>query len=165
VLAVPAWGPAWGQASADVSGDPLARAATDHASRAVLVDLRLGDAPTPDDYELAARLFAIVAELAPADAELARLETAARSGRATRACSSDATARVVSLDPRDTVAQLRLITARIGKKQTVEERLALYERLTGPRGAALDPTIRSRLALDAALITAKRATSTRSCGC
>ncbi len=140
------------QPSQDLAGDPVARAATDHASRAVLVDLRLGDAPTPSDYEIAARLFSIIAELAPGDAELARLETAAAFGTGDPSLLEDATARVVSLDPRDTVAQLRLITARIGKRQTAEERLAMYERLTGPRGRALDPSVRSRLALDAALI-------------
>jgi tetratricopeptide (TPR) repeat protein len=143
-------GPASGAPA--VSDDPIALAATDHASRAVLVDLRLGESPTPEDYEIAARLFSIVAELAPADAELARLETAAAFGTGDPSLLEAATARVVSLDPRDTVAQLRLITARIGRMQTAEKRLEIYERLLGPRGNALDPTIRSRLALDAALI-------------
>lgn len=132
--------------------DVLARAATDHAARAVLVDLRLAESPTPDDYEIATRLFSIVSELAPGDADLARLQTAAAFGTGDPQLLERATARIVSLDPADTVAQLRLITARIGQKQTVEERLRMYETLLGPRGVSLDPTIRSRLALDAALI-------------
>jgi hypothetical protein len=135
-----------------IDDDPYLVAATDHASRAVLVDLRLNPSPTPADYEIATRLFALLGETAPGDADLARLETSAAFGTGDPDLLERATARVVSIDPADTVAQLRLITARIGKKQTVEERLAMYDRLLGPRGTALDPTIRSRLALDAALI-------------
>ncbi len=135
-----------------LSDDPFAQAAADHASRAVLVDLRLNPSPIPADYEIATRLFSILGELAPADADLARLQTAAAFGTGDPRLLEQATARVVSIDPRDTVAQLRLISARIGQKQTVEERLAMFDRLLGPRGTALDPTIRSRLALDAALI-------------
>ena len=66
------------------------------------------------------------------------------------------------LDPSDTVAQLRLISARIGQFQTAEERLAAYERFTGPEGKGLDPAIRSRLALDAAPCTANAITMTNS---
>ena len=135
-----------------LDGDPYAMAAADHASRAVLIDLRLNPSPTPEDYEIATRLFAILGELTPGDADLARLETASAFGTGDPALLEHATARVVALDPSDTVAQLRLISARIGKKQTAGERIAMYDRLLGPRGTALDPTIRSRLALDAALI-------------
>lgn len=132
--------------------DPILKAATDHASRAVLIDLRLNPSPTPQDYEIATRMFSIVGEIAPGDADLARLQTASAFGTGNPDLLERATARVVALDPADTVAQLRLITARIGKKQTATERLEMYERLLGPRGTALDPTVRSRLALDAALI-------------
>ncbi len=67
-----------------------------------------------------------------------------------------ATRTLVELDPKDTVAQLRLITAQIGRMQTSELRLSAYDRALGPGGAALDPSIRSRLALDAALLVRER---------
>lgn len=132
--------------------DPVINAAAEHALRAVLVDLGLFEEPTPDDYELAARLLSVFSELAPRDAEIARFETAAafRTGRPDMLAA--ATARVVTLDPADTVAQLRLISARVASRQTAEERLALYERLLGEAGVSIHHTVRSRLALDAAMI-------------
>src|SRR5262249_36532640 len=47
---------------------------------------------------------------------------------------------------------LRLISGKIGRLQTAEQRLTLYTRLLGPDGEALSPAIRSRLALDDALL-------------
>ena len=135
-----------------LSDDPVAIAAANHATRSVLIDTRLSESPTPSDFEIATRLFAIVAELAPADADLARLQTASAFGTGNPRLLEQATARVVAIDPADTVSQLRLITARIGQKQTVDERIKIYERLMGPRGVSIDATVRSRLALDAALI-------------
>ncbi|USN99987.1 MAG: hypothetical protein H6810_04830 [Phycisphaeraceae bacterium] len=132
--------------------DPVAAAAADDAARVALIDLRLPESPTPEDYEIAARLLGIASELAPKDADLARLETAAAFGTGEPGLLAGATARVVALDPSDTVAQLRLITARIAQRQTAEERLALYEKLLGPAGVSIDHTVRSRLAVDAALI-------------
>ena len=89
----------------------------------VLIDLGLPGSPNPNDYEIAARAMSMIAELAPTDAELARLETAAAFGTGNPRLLAAATQRVVRLDPSDTVAQLRLITARIAEKQTAEERL------------------------------------------
>lgn len=82
-------------------------------------------------------------------------EASAAFGTGDPGLLAKATARVVLLDPSDTVAQ-RLITARIAARQTAEERLEVYERMLGPRGASIDPTVRSRLALDAALIERER---------
>ena len=50
------------------------------------------------------------------------------------------------------MAQLRLISANINERQTAEERLAAYERFLGPQGRSLDASVRSYLALDAALL-------------
>ncbi len=136
--------------------DPVASAAAEHATRAALLDLRLPASPTPEDYEIAARLLGIIAELTPDDADLARLRTAAAFNAGDPDLLAEATARIVALDPSDTVAQLRLITARIASKQTAEDRLAVYDRLLGPRGVSIAPTVRSRLALDAALIERER---------
>src|SRR6185369_17723106 len=67
-----------------------------------------------------------------------------------------ATQLVVRLDRKDTVATLRLLSARIGMRQTIDERLAMYDAFLGPQGQLLDPSIRSRLALDAALLLRER---------
>lgn len=136
--------------------DPVASAAAEHATRAALIELRLPESPTPADYEIAARFLGVLSELAPGDADMARLETAAAFGTGDPRLLASATARVVAADPADTVAQLRLITARIAQKQTAEARLEIYERLLGPRGVSIDHTVRSRLALDAALIYRER---------
>lgn len=141
---------------APAAGEAVAAAAADHATRAVLIDLGLPGSPNPNDYEIAARAMSMIAELAPTDAELARLETAAAFGTGNPRLLAAATQRVVRLDPSDTVAQLRLITARIAEKQTAEERLEIYDRLLGSRGVSIDPSVRSRLALDAALIRRER---------
>ncbi len=143
-------------ASAPGGDDPIARAAASHATRATLIDLRLPESPTPEDYEIAARMLGIVSELTPDDADLARLQTAAAFNAGDPDLLAEATARTVALDPADTVAQLRLITARIASRQTVEDRLAVYNRLLGPRGVSIAPSVRSRLALDAALIERER---------
>lgn len=60
--------------------------------------------------------------------------------------------RVARVDTTDTPSLLRLISARLDRLQTAEERLAGLEQFLGPRGDALDRTVRSRLALDAALL-------------
>ena len=58
----------------------------------------------------------------------------------------------MALDPADTVAQAQLLSLRIEAMQTADDRLAAYDRLLGEAGARLDPSIRSRLALDSALL-------------
>lgn len=124
--------------------------------RLALMDLRLQGAPTGDDYRIAGALFALAQTLAPDDAELARR----RAEAAYRAGDQDelmrATRDVVRLDPRDTVAVLRLISMTITRHQTARERLAAYDRYLGPAGTSIDPSIRSRLALDAALLLRER---------
>ncbi len=141
---------------AGAANGTLEAAAADHAARAVLLDLGLSESPVAADYEIAALMLEIISELAPGDAELARLEAAAAFGTGDPRLLAAATSRLVSLDPSDTVAQLRLITARIASRQTAESRLEVYERFLGPAGVSVDPTIRSRLALDAALIYRER---------
>jgi hypothetical protein len=155
-LAVAALGLSALAPAASGAGEAMTLAAADHATRAVLIDLGLPESPAPTDYEVAARTLALIAELSPLDAEIARLETAAAFGTGNPRLLAAATSRVVRLDPADTVAQLRLITARIAERQTAEERLEVYARLLGPRGVSIDPTVRSRLALDAALIHRER---------
>lgn len=131
-----------------ITNQQLARAIT----RLALLDLRAREEPSPEDYEIACHLLGYAESLTPDDAELVRrrVEAAANWGDADTifAC----TRRVVQLDPKDTVAQLRYIAAAIGKQsdQTGEGRLKTLESYSG--NTKLDESVRSRLALDAAML-------------
>lgn len=120
--------------------------------RLALIDLRMREDATPADYDVARILLEQAYRLDPGDAELARRIAAAAYAAGDQSALIRATREIVRLDPQDTVAQLRLINAMIAKQQTAEERLALYARFLGPGGERLDVSIRSRLALDAALL-------------
>ncbi|MBY0263225.1 MAG: hypothetical protein K2Q20_12830 [Phycisphaerales bacterium] len=125
-------------------------------ARNVLADLREAGSPTPDDYALAQHLLRVATTLAPSDQTLLRLALEAASGAGDSARASAISRELVRLDPLDTVATLRLVSANIAQMQTVDERLAAYDRLLGPDGEQLDPSVRSRLALDAALLVRER---------
>ncbi|MEQ8850392.1 MAG: hypothetical protein RIB32_01260 [Phycisphaerales bacterium] len=130
----------------------LSPAVAHELERLTLIDLRMRDNAGPADFDVARILFEQAYRLNPGDAELARRIAAAAHAAGDQTALVQATREIVRLDPQDTVAQLRLINAAIAKRQTAEERLAAYERFLGPRGERLDVSIRSRLALDAALI-------------
>lgn len=108
--------------------------------------------PTPEDYRIAYHTFRLAQQLTPGDVELARKLAAAAWSTADPDLLVAATRDLVRLDPTDTVAQLRLIVGGIARYQTAEDRLAAYERFLGPSGERLRPEVRSRLALDAALL-------------
>ena len=121
-------------------------------ARTALLDLRVNQSPNEDDFAITADLLRRAAETDPADAQTIR-----RWVQAAHASGSDdgveaATLALIRADPGDTVAQLRLSTRRIAGLQTVEDRLAEFARLLGPAGSRLDPSVRSRLALDSALL-------------
>jgi tetratricopeptide (TPR) repeat protein len=124
--------------------------------RLSLVDLRAIDDPQPRDYAVTLALLDAAQTLAPTDLEIARRRSEAAWNAADQDGLLASTKTVVDLDPRDTVAQLRLLTTRIGRMQTTDERLAAYDRALGPTGASLDESVRSRLALDAALLKKER---------
>lgn len=122
--------------------------------RTALIDLRSQQMPGPGDYAVASAMLEIARSLTPDDTNLLRrlIESERAAGNETRVMQH--TRELVRLDPSDTVAQLRLLSWNASQKQTVEERLAVYERYLGPEGqkAISDPAVRSRLALDAALL-------------
>ncbi|MEL6739371.1 MAG: hypothetical protein AAFP26_01810, partial [Planctomycetota bacterium] len=99
------------------------------ARRTALLDLRLQPSPDRGDYAATAALLELIAERVAGDVllrrEIINAYTAAGDGDAALRHTRD----LVRLDPRDTVAQVRLISAQIASRQTVEERIALYERL------------------------------------
>lgn len=127
-----------------------------HAARVVmrtaLINLRMNDDPTQEDYLIASEIMSVASQLTPNDAEVVRrrIEAEWNAGRNDRVLSL--TRDLVRLDPKDTVAQLRLITATINEKQTAADRLAMYDRFLGKAGRSIDDSVRSRLALDAALL-------------
>ncbi|MBL4697618.1 MAG: hypothetical protein JKX70_02170 [Phycisphaerales bacterium] len=132
-----------------VSPDPVVAS---HLRRSALLDLGLQMTPSPADYRLASALLSIASDLDPTNADIARsvVESAWLAGD--QETMIWATRRVIKNDPLDTVAQLRLVSSIINEKQTVEGRLALYNRFLDGGGSSLDVSVRSRLALDAALL-------------
>lgn len=123
---------------------------------ATLIELQRVESPGPSDHRLAYRMLELVHPLAPDDEERARRMVEAAWGAGDGDLLDEATKRLIRLAPDDTVAQLRLITAGIEKLQTIDERLAVYDRFLGDGGARIDVSIRSRLALDAALLHRER---------
>lgn len=132
------------------------RLVADAIWRTTILDLRLRHEPIARDYRLAGLMLDRAQEWAPTDSTLARerVEAWYQAGDVQKV--AEVCKHMLRLDPGDTVAQLRLITTQIGRQQTVGERLEIYARFLGPAGAGLDPSVRSRLALDAALLFRER---------
>ncbi len=128
--------------------------AADGLARTALVILRDIPDPAPDDYRISALALRIAQRLRPdgVDEELLRLEREAWQAAGDDREVMDATRKIVRLSPSDSVSLLAILNARIRALQDADQRLAAYDRLLGPEGESLDPAIRSRLALDAALI-------------
>jgi hypothetical protein len=124
--------------------------------RAVLVDLRAHPEPGPADYAIAAALLSRAASMAGDPTDILRLALAAaqESGEADRVL--DISRRLVKADPEDTAAQLQLIEARASQAADADGRLAVYDAVLGPRGAGVDDSVRSRVALAAAMIRRQR---------
>ncbi len=121
-----------------------------------LVDLRLNPAPQRRDFLIALPLLRAASEMQPEDAVLLRYAIDAASAADDRPALDALLRRLVKLDPTDTTAQLTLINRQIQSSQTVAERLELYERFLGPKGQNIDSAIRSRLALDSAMMSRER---------
>jgi len=161
----PATDPAAAQTSAQTAdaGAVLGQARAllkDYTARAIVrlgvMDLRLRPDPSPDDYRIAALTMGLSAGVQTPDAEVLRRIADASWNATDEQAAIDATARLVQVDPADRVAILRVVSATIARMQTAEERLAAYDRLLGPGGARLPATVRSRLALDHALLLRER---------
>ncbi|MGE3109755.1 MAG: hypothetical protein AB7G11_06705 [Phycisphaerales bacterium] len=132
------------------------RAAKDIANIAIM-DLQTTGDPDIAAYRTAALLLEAAYELSPDDEQILRLLIDAWSAAGDRDKVLEYTGKLVSLCARlktiDTVSLLRLITGRISQLQDVDARLKEYERFLGKEWEqTLDDSIRSRLALDAALL-------------
>lgn len=126
--------------------------------RLALLDLRAITQPGPDDYQAAHVLLGLAHELDPKNPDIVRRQVEAAFNAGDQAAVLEHTRALVLLDPQDTVAQLRLITATISRRfQNADDRLTEYERyLSGDAKGMFDASIRSRLALDAALLLRER---------
>jgi plasmid stabilization system protein ParE len=132
------------------------RAIADALWRVALLDLRVRSEPQGDDYAMAGMVMELAQRFAPDDIELLHRRAEAAWGEGDAATLERVTTQIVRADPSDTVAQLRLISSRISRVQTLEARLSMYDQFLGPRGESLDAALRSRLALDSALLLRER---------
>ena len=117
-----------------------------------LVDLRVLENARAEDYLVAAALLTAAADKVPDDQDILRLAIDAAAQSGDNALVQKLNRRLVTLEPNDTRAQLTLIAGKISAAQTAEARLALYDAFLGPRGDSIDPSVRSRLSLDSALL-------------
>lgn len=124
--------------------------------RMALMDARVRIPPSSEELHMTLAMLRQARKYLPNDAEIVRLEIETAAVAGDQAAAIEATRELVRLDPKDTVAQLRLISARINEMQTAEARLEMYDRLLGSSGDGLDPALRSRLALDAAMLARER---------
>ncbi len=145
--------PLGGPALADQRTDPDAACAM---ARATLVDLKVagsaGGGATELDYAAASMLLGYAHALAPKDEDILRLLIEAEASAGSRERLMELTAELLKLAPADTVAQLRLISGKISSQQTVDRRLEIYRQFLGPKGESIAASVRSRLAVDGALL-------------
>lgn len=128
--------------------------------RLALLDLQATGQPEIRDYRIAAMMMEAAHELAPKDVDILRMMIDAWSEAGDRARVIAHTNTLVNLDGGDIVAQLRLISSGISSLQDVDQRLAAYDTLLGPKyEKKLDQSVRSRLALDAALLLREKGDS------
>ena len=132
-------------------------------SRLAVMDLRSVGQAGPDDYRTAGTLLSIAHELVPEDPDILRRAIEAEFGANDHERVLELTRELLRIpsESADQIAQLRLITASIARKtQDADDRLRVYETfLSGPEKDKIDPAIRSRLALDAALLLRERGDS------
>ncbi len=130
--------------------------ASEHLARAATLRLRALDQPEERDYAIVGLAYELAQTIRPGVSEFLRRRIDAWHEAGDNEEVLRATAQLLTLEPNDTVALLRLISARIARVQRAEDRLAMYDRLTGRDGESIPPSVRSRLALDAALLSRER---------
>jgi hypothetical protein len=124
--------------------------------RAAILELRAPETPAGEDYLLTGFILDVASQCGPESAEDLRLRVEAAFNAGDAAALDAAGRKLLKIDPSDTRTQLRLISSKIASIQTIEGRLAAIDRLTGAEGAKIDASVRSRLALDAALMAKER---------
>lgn len=141
-----------------VEGPHRAEMLAAHAvARVALLDLKIVANPSQRDYRIAEEMLATAATLLPNDQTILRLYMEAAAGADDAQTVRDISRRLVKLDPDDTVSLLRVVSAKISDLQTADQRLAAYDQFVSGEGAeAFDASVRSRLALDGALLARER---------
>lgn len=144
--------PAAPGATPPASNEALNANAASSLARAALLDLRGIRNPSPDDFAICCDLLRQASGFAPGNTQVLHARVEAAHGAGDDAEVLAASRDIVRADPQDTVAQLRLISARMARMQTAQDRMNAFQQFLGRAGERLDPSIRSRLALDAALL-------------
>lgn len=148
--------PAAVQPTPQATPQALRQMTADAVERLGLLNIRAVHTPTTADYASTALLLGMAQRYSPDDLSLIRRRGEAAWGAGDKDLLMELTSQAIKLDSTNTVAQLRLISSRLSEFQTVEERLSRIEAFLGPKGSSLDASIRSRLALDAALLYRER---------
>lgn len=138
-----------GPADPSATNALLKRWTSDVLTRQVLDQLRSIETPGINSYRAAALGLRIAQRYAPNDAELLRQQLEAWESAQDIERTNSVARDLLKLEPRDTVVQLRVANARVAALQDADQRLKAYEGLVN---STLDVSVRSRLALDAAML-------------
>lgn len=130
--------------------------ASEQLARAATLRLRETAEPEDRDFAIVALAYELAQTIRPGVSEFVRRRIDAWHAVGDTDEIVRATEELLALEPDDTVALLRLTSARISRIQRAEDRLAMYDRLVGPQGKTIPTSVRSRLALDAALLARER---------
>jgi tetratricopeptide (TPR) repeat protein len=127
-------------------------------ARLALLDLRANLSPSVTDFKAALAILGLAHDLDPNNTEIIRRQIEAAHNAGDQDAVLEHTRALLHIDPTDSVAVLRLISSTISRRaQSAEARLAEYEAyLSGDKKSLIDPAVRSRLALDAALLHRER---------
>ena len=128
-------------------------AAAREAARVALIDYRLRMSPDGNDAAILDTVLGFVQAWTPDDAELIRRRAQLAATLGDEGRLLEATREIVRLDPKDQTAVLRLLALRVARLQTVEERIEQLRVIVEGGARVLDAPIRSRLALDASLLS------------
>jgi len=155
---IAATGPAFAQApnpgdsSEAAQEQSLERYVGDRIARIGLLFIRNTTDPSPRDYQILRLVLEEAAALVPNDKTLTRRLLEASHALGDNDAVLNYTSDLLRLEPDNTVAQLRVIASRIQRMQEAEKRIEAYRRLLSPAGDRLSDSVRSRLALDGALL-------------
>ncbi|MEM8834860.1 MAG: hypothetical protein AAGD00_03465 [Planctomycetota bacterium] len=122
--------------------------------------LRSGPSPLPEDFASVAAAFTMLQRLEPDNETLMRLRHASWFAAEELDEAASVTREILRVRPDDQVAQLQLLTHRISKLEDADARLEMYDRVLSSAGDGLPNPVRSRLALDAALLERERGDDT-----
>lgn len=119
-------------------------------ARTALLDLRGIADPTPEDLTLTSAYLRRAHLMDPTNTQTIRRWVEAAFAAGDDAAVLEGSRALVKADPTDTVALLRVISSQLRNANTAQDRLAQYGRFIETE--RIDASVRSRLALDAAML-------------